>query len=120
MALDPDLPADRRDVAIHSARKSGKRLRYLTEVARPAVGTKAKRYGKAVKRIQQALGEHQDTVVARGELRSLGVLAYAESDNGFAFGVLHGLDTATAERIEHTLPGLWKAASTKKLRRWLR
>lgn len=120
LALDPDLPAERRDDAIHAARKAGKRLRYLTEVARPAVGKAAKRHGKAVKGIQKALGEHQDTVVARGALRSLGVLAYAENDNGFAFGVLHGLDTATAERIESSLPGLWKAASKKKLRRWLR
>lgn len=119
-ALDPDLPIARRDGAVHAARKAGKRLRYLTEVARPTVGKPAKRYGTAVKGIQKSLGEHQDTVVARGALRTLGALAHAVGGNGFAFGILHGRDAAAAAAIEARLPDLWAAASRKKLRRWLR
>jgi CHAD domain-containing protein len=119
-ALDPEAPVERRDTAMHEARKAGKRLRYVTEVARPAAGKAAKRHAKAVKGIQQALGEHQDTVVARGILRSLGALAHVDGENGFAFGVLHGHDTARAAAVEAQLPQLWKQASRKKLRRWLR
>ena len=119
-ALDPEQPVEQRDLALHQARKAGKRLRYVTEVARPAVGKPAKRHAKAVKGIQQALGDHQDTVVARGILRSLGALAHVDGENGFAFGVLHGQDTARAAAVEARLPALWKAASAKKLRRWLR
>jgi CHAD domain-containing protein len=119
-ALDPEQPVEQRDLALHAARKAGKRLRYVTEVARPAVGKPAKRHAKAVKGIQQALGDHQDTVVARGILRSLGALAHVDGENGFAFGVLHGQDTARAAAVEARLPALWEAASTKKLRRWLR
>ncbi len=118
-ALDPEQPVEQRDLALHAARKAGKRLRYVTEVARPAVGKPAKRHAKAVKGIQQALGDHQDTVVARGILRSLGALAHVDGENGFAFGVLHGHDTARAAAVEARLPELWKAASKKKLRRWL-
>lgn len=111
-ALDGD------DEAVHAARKSGKRLRYATEVARPAVGAPAKRLTKRLKAFQTALGEHQDTVVARDALRGLG----ATAENGFTFGVLHGADAAAAAAIERDLPGLWAQAwrKRKRERRWLR
>jgi putative hydrolase len=95
-ANDPANPD--RDVAVHAARKAAKRLRYATDVATPAVGKPAKRFAKGLKRVQTALGEHQDTVVARAALRDLGALAAGE--NGFSFGVLHGRDAGRAARIE--------------------
>ena len=119
-AVDPAVPAAERDVAVHAARKAGKRLRYATEVARPAVGKDAKRFAKTLKGLQSALGEHQDTVVARGALRELGALAHAGGENGFSFGVLYGKDAARAARIEEDLAGMWKAAWTRRNRRWLR
>jgi len=119
-SLDPGTPDGERDVAVHSARKAGKRLRYATEVARPAVGADAQRFAKALKGFQKALGEHQDTVVARGALRELGAQAHAEGENGFAFGVLHGQDTARGARIEEDLPRLWADAWNRRNRRWLR
>jgi CHAD domain-containing protein len=119
-AVGPGRPDDERDVAVHSARKAGKRLRYATEVARPAVGGDAKRFAKSLKGFQKALGEHQDTVVARNALRELGALAHADGENGFAFGVLHGRDAARAARIEEDLPQLWAQAWQRRNRRWLR
>jgi CHAD domain-containing protein len=95
-------------------------LRYATEVARPAVGKPAARFAKGMKGVQKLLGEHQDTVVARGALRELGALAHAAEENGFSFGVLYGRDAARAARIEKKLPGVWTVAWTKKRRRWLR
>jgi CHAD domain-containing protein len=119
-AVDPGRSDDERDVAVHAARKAGKRLRYATEVARPEVGKDAKRFAKSLKGFQKALGEHQDTVVARDALRELGALAHADGENGFAFGVLHGRDAARAARIEEDLPQLWSEAWTRRNRRWLR
>lgn len=115
-AVDGSLPADERDDAVHSARKAGKRLRYATEVARPAVGKPAKRFTKRLKAFQSALGEHQDTVVARTALRELG----AAAENGFSFGVLLGHDAARAARIERELPELWTSAWRRRNRRWPR
>jgi CHAD domain-containing protein len=112
--VDPTIEPAERDVAVHEARKAGKRLRYATEVALPVVGKDAKRFAKAMKGFQTALGEHQDTVVARRALRELG------GQNGFAFGVLYGRDAARAARIEEELPGLWATAWTRRHRRWLR
>jgi CHAD domain-containing protein len=120
VAVAPNVPADDRDLAVHEARKAGKRLRYATEVARPAVGKDAKRFAKELKGLQTALGEHQDTVVARAALRELAAQAHGEGENGFAFGILHGRDTARAARIEEELPDLWAKAWRRRNRRWLR
>jgi CHAD domain-containing protein len=120
VAVDPAVAEHERDAAVHAARKAGKRLRYATEVARPAVGKDAKRFAKGLKAFQTALGEHQDTVVARNALRELGAQAGTAGENGFAFGVLHGHDAARAARIEAELPHLWARAGRRRTRRWLR
>ncbi len=112
-AMDFALAGD--DVAIHTARKAAKQLRYATEVARPAAGKPAARFARSLKSVQQALGEHQDTVVARETLRELG----AQAENGFSFGVLLGQDAAKAATIEADLRETWTATRGKKLRRWL-
>jgi CHAD domain-containing protein len=119
VSVDPAVPAEERDLAVHDARKAGKRLRYATEVASPAVGRPAKRFAKELKGFQDALGEHQDTVVAREALRDLAVQAHADGGNGFAFGVLHGRDDARATEIEAQLPDLWARAWRPRNRRWL-
>jgi CHAD domain-containing protein len=116
VALDPDEP--HRDEAVHTSRKAGKRLRYATEVARPAVGKPAKRFTKGLKRFQSALGEHQDTVVARVALRELGARAHGAGEDAFPFGVLHGQDAALASRREEELPQLWAKAWRARNRKW--
>ena len=84
-------------------RKAAKRLRYATEVVAPALGTHARRMVKRVKAVQELLGEHQDSVVARGLLREMGAAAPTEGGNGFAFGWLLRDEQARAERVEANL-----------------
>lgn len=49
----------------HQVRKRFKRLRYLAEFARPLFpGRKVDRYVGAIKPVQEALGQHQDALVA--------------------------------------------------------
>ena len=88
-------------------RKAAKRLRYATEVVAPALGTHARRMVKRVKAVQELLGEHQDSVVARGLMRELGAAATAEGGNGFAFGWLMLDEQARAERVEAELDPAW-------------
>jgi CHAD domain-containing protein len=97
-----------RDEHLHDMRKAAKRLRYAAEVAQPALGRPAKRLVKAVKAAQELLGEHQDSVVARGLLRELGA-AVAEGGNGFAFGWLARDEQARADRVEDELGAAWTA-----------
>jgi CHAD domain-containing protein len=97
-----------RDEQLHEMRKAAKRLRYSAEVAAPALGGPAKRLVKSVKAAQELLGEHQDSVVARGLLRELGAAA-ADDGNGFAFGWLLRDEQARADRVEDDLDAAWKA-----------
>ena len=88
--------ADERNVALHEARKKAKRLRYAAESAVPLLGKRAKRVAVSVKKVQQALGAHQDTVMSRRVLRDYGVRAHLSGENGFTFGRLHALEQARA------------------------
>ena len=107
-------------VTLHDARKTGKQLRYATEVVRPVAGADARRFAKRLKRVQRVLGDHQDAVVSRDLLRTLGARAGAENGNGFTFGVLHGRDTARMLELERRLPGVWAEVWTPRARRWMR
>ena len=113
-------PGPERDVALHEARKAAKKVRYATEVARPALGKPAKRLGKRVKAVQKVLGDHQDSVVARGAIRDLAVAAQTVNEAGFTWGLLHGTEKAVADAREQELPSVWERASAPSLRKRLR
>ena len=51
-----------------------------------------------MKAVQEVLGEHQDSVVARGELRALAIAAQAEGDNAFTFGCSTGTSSCARPR----------------------
>ncbi|MFI1156656.1 CHAD domain-containing protein [Streptomyces sioyaensis] len=109
-----------RDEALHGARKAAKRTRYAAEAARPALGRPAKKFAKRTKRVQQVLGDHQDSVVARGALRELATQAQQAGEGGFTFGLLHGREEALAADRERALPDVWRKASRRKHRAALR
>lgn len=113
--LQPAGPG--RDAALHEARKRAKRLRYALEVAAPTVGTRAKESVRRVRRMQQALGEHQDSVVARPFLRRLGMQAHLTGANGFTFGLLHARQDEAARLAEARVAEL-RTGIAKARRRW--
>ncbi|GAA3394823.1 CYTH and CHAD domain-containing protein [Cryptosporangium minutisporangium] len=104
------LPSgEQRDVELHEARKAAKRARYAGELARPALGKAAKRYATAMEDVQEELGAHQDSVVARQVLRELGMQAHLAGENGFTFGLLHRGEQAAADAVEARIPVVRKA-----------
>jgi CHAD domain-containing protein len=107
--------AEAREHLLHEVRKSAKRARYAAEAARPILGDDAHAYGKAMKAVQEVLGEHQDSVVARGELRSLGVAAQADGDNAFTFGLLYGHEQVRAAEALARFEGAWKEARKARI-----
>ncbi|MEU5295169.1 CYTH and CHAD domain-containing protein [Streptomyces umbrinus] len=113
-------PGPKRDVALHEARKAAKKVRYATEVARPALGKPAKRLGKRVKAVQKVLGDHQDSVVARGTIRDQAVAAQTVGEAGFTWGLLYGAEQAVAHTREQEVPAVWESASAPALRKRLR
>ncbi|WP_089156658.1 CYTH and CHAD domain-containing protein [Micromonospora sp. NBS 11-29] len=107
------------DTELHEARKKYKAARYAVEVREPAVGRPAARLVKRFKALQDLLGGHQDSVVTREVLRRHALLAYAEGENTFTYGLLHGRQSAAAG---HDRPAVLRArdrARHRKLRRWL-
>lgn len=99
-APDAALDRDRLDEAMHEARKRAKRLRYAAELAVPTGGRKAKKLAKRAKAVQEALGRHQDSVVARQHLLRLGAAASRHGEDAFTFGLLHGAELLHANHAE--------------------
>ncbi|MFF5963255.1 CHAD domain-containing protein [Streptomyces collinus] len=100
-------PGTDRDVALHEARKKTKRTRYAAEAAEPVLGKRAKTMVKSMKSLQNLLGEHQDSVMARQTLRELSAVAHAAGESAFTYGLLHERQEQRAVRVEAELPGFW-------------
>jgi CHAD domain-containing protein len=107
--------ADAREHQLHEVRKSAKRARYAAEAARRILGDEAQAYGKAMKAVQEVLGEHQDSVIARGELLHLGVDAQADGESAFTFGLLYGHEQARAAQALARFDAAWKEAGKSKI-----
>lgn len=86
--------------SLHEVRKAAKRLRYAAEAARPVTGKRVRRLGESAKDLQKVLGEHHDTWVTRGVLRSMATMADDRGESSFTIGRLHGLEQARAGRLE--------------------
>jgi CHAD domain-containing protein len=66
-----DLPEKPADAELHKVRIRVKRARYAAELAEPMAGKPAQRFIKRAKKLQDALGEHQDAAVAEQRVRRL-------------------------------------------------
>ena len=113
-------PGRNRDVALHEARKSARRARYAAEAASPAIGRKASRFAKQMKKAQSVLGDHQDTVIARQAARDLGIGAHLAGENAFTYGLLYEREAHRAGRLQADAPKVWKRASRSRYRKWMK
>jgi CHAD domain/CYTH domain len=96
--------AEDRDAAIHEARKATKRAWYAAEAAVPALGRTASRQAAQAKELQQLLGDHHDSVVARTVLLDLAQNARAAGEDTFTYGLMHQRQACQAASIEQALP----------------
>jgi CHAD domain-containing protein len=108
------------DVALHEARKAAKRARYAGEAVTPALGRKAGRFTKRMKKIQSVLGDHQDTVIARQAARELGIGAHLAGENAYSYGLLYERDACEAGLLRAQASRAWRKASRRRYRKWLR
>ena len=108
-----------RDAALHQARKSARRARYAAEAATPAVGKPARKFARQMKRVQSALGDHHDAVLARHAARDLGIGAHLAGENAFSYGLLHERELHRAERLQTQARQVWRRASRPRHRRWM-
>ena len=96
-----------RDDAIHRIRKRAKRLRYTADA------TGAKKVSKRAKKLQSALGDHQDSVVSREHLLQQAEAAHSAGEDTFTYGLLYQREADLAadsrSQLEPTLSRLYKA-----------
>jgi CHAD domain-containing protein len=109
-----------RDEWYHEIRKASKRLRYAGESVAPAFGEPATLLAERAEDLQEVLGEHQDSVVARSALRQLGVRLHLGGDNAFTLGRLHALEQVRGDRAITEFERAWTALSDPATTDWLR
>ncbi|MGW1954757.1 CYTH and CHAD domain-containing protein [Streptomyces sp. NPDC001920] len=103
-------PGQDRDLALHEARKRAKRTRYAAESAVPALGDPAAELVRSMKKLQNLLGDHQDSVMARQALRELARQAHAAGEPSFTYGLLYAREEQRAAADEEALPEVWARA----------
>ena len=97
----------------------GAQGRVAAETLTGVYGKPAKRFVRAMKRVQSRLGDHHDAFVTQERLRELGDEAAGTGDNAFVFGVLHAREENALLETESQFVREWSKASKKKRRRWL-
>jgi CHAD domain-containing protein len=110
-ALDRD-PAD---PALHDVRILTKQARYAAEMFIPTAGDDAQRFARRAARVQDALGVHQDAVVAVAWL-----LAHRtdDPDVALAVGWLAGRSAAVRDASRDAWRAPWAALTRPKARFW--
>ncbi|MFP5220624.1 MAG: CHAD domain-containing protein, partial [Actinomycetes bacterium] len=119
-AADAAQTDDERARLLHEVRKTAKQARYAGEAVAPVLGRDAARFAARAEAVQEALGEHQDSVVTREALRALAVRAHLIGGNGFTFGRLHGREDARAAHADAAFQLAWDELDRKKVVAWLR
>ena len=90
---------------IHRIRIRSKRCRYAAEAVEPVMGKPARRLAKAMKQIQNSLGDLNDAIVIRAHLATT---ASRHPELAFAAGELAGLLVARAGHCEADFRKQWK------------
>lgn len=115
----PDDAANASDEALHEVRKAAKRARFAFETIATTEGKPAARAAERCHDVQEVLGQHQDSVLARQLLRRLGAGSAGPARNGFTFGLLHQVESDSARRARAATPDLIHRATRRKALDWL-
>ena len=112
------LSAPPTDDELHAVRIRAKRCRYLAEALIPVAGKEARKFAAACRELQDVLGEHQDTVVARQWLRS--VIPEVSAPEAFAAGQLHVLEQEATAAPRQAWPRAWRKLRRPSISKWWR
>jgi CHAD domain-containing protein len=109
------LPHDPSDPELHAVRIETKRARYAAEMFQTAVEPGARRFARRAGRVQDALGRHQDAVVAVTWLRSREGTGPRVA---FAAGWLAARFEAARDADRDAWRGAWEALARPEARFW--
>jgi CHAD domain-containing protein len=112
------------DAEFHEVRKRAKRARYTAELIAPIMGRRPARgasgFIRLLTQVQDTLGEHQDAVVAAGEIED--ALARHNDDSAFVRAASNLLTSQrdTADAALESFFKVWDKLDRKKTRRWMK
>ncbi|GAB3971813.1 CYTH and CHAD domain-containing protein [Plantactinospora veratri] len=114
--LDPGAPDER----WHAVRINGKRARYAVDAVAGVLGGDAAKLARALAKVQNLLGEHQDAAVAAQTW--LSIAERNPGDHGVAVtaGRLAERERAAVRAARAAFPDAWRRASRKRRSGWLR
>lgn len=113
------LGDDPEDVALHEVRKDAKQVRYATEAVAPVVGRAARKAAKGVRKVQDLLGDHQDTVVAEDWLRTTAASSEVSPADAFVIGLLVAGERTRRAELRADWPERWEKAAADDRWSWL-
>ena len=111
------LPSSPADTELHAVRIRAKRCRYAAEAAGKQAGHRASQLAAACTDLQDALGEHQDAVVAQRWLS--GIVPQLTPGEAFVAGQLRAVQQHEAAIARAAWPEAWHEVNKKRFRRWL-
>lgn len=111
------LTRESTDEDLHAVRILAKHCRYGAEAAIPFDGHRAEPFAKAMKELQEVLGNYNDSVVMESWLRQH---AGADPSLGFVAGALCARQTQRRQELRKTMPKLIRKINKPKLTEWMK
>lgn len=105
-----------RDEALHRVRKAAKQLRFAVAAVGVLHGKRAVLLEEAAREVQTILGDHQDSALAREQLRKLGTSAGHGGRTGFTYGILYAAEQRAADASEKAYLRLGKRVLKTRLK----
>jgi CHAD domain-containing protein len=103
---------------LHAVRIRAKHARYAAELAEPIFDKPARRLARALRGLQQTLGDFRDAVVAADWLRRAS--AEVPRETAYVAGVLAAREDRLRVEALERWPRAWERARDRRLREWLR
>lgn len=118
LALDM-TPGEERYVALHEARKAARQARFAAEAVSPALGKEARRFARRMKRLQDALGEQHDRVVAGDAVVGMADRAFEAGEPTFTYGVMRGSVDCEGRSYDAAVLETWKHVDKARRPGWM-
>jgi CHAD domain-containing protein len=116
--VNKEAAGARQEELLHEARKAAKAARYAGESVTSVFGNDAAAFAAGMERVQETLGEHQDSVVTQQRLRDLALHADSTAA-AFTYGRLHAHEESHTGDSRRHFDQAWKKAIAPRLHRWL-
>lgn len=112
-----DLTSPPEDEDLHRVRRLAKKARYTADLVKDSGGKKVARYLEDIKRLQEVLGDFQDSVVAEERIKAFLPDANT-SQESFVLGRMAELEAIKKRRVRSDFPPVWSKVKKSGKKAW--